>query len=74
MSTVPSDTPADDQTEDLPDDPEQAVAALDAGTGEDYGPPEVVDPDREAAEADQIEQTIEVPQDDEGPEGPDAGV
>jgi len=47
---------------DLPDDPEEAVAALDPDTGEDYGPPEVVDPDREANEADQLEQAIEVPE------------
>lgn len=69
MSTVPGTTPADGQPEDLPDDPEEAVAALDTGRDEDYGPPEVVDPDREAALADQIEQTIEVPADDEDPEG-----
>ena len=67
MSTVPSTTPADDQPEDVPD-PAEADAALELGTGEDYGPPAVVDPDREAAVADQIEQTIEVPQDDD-PEG-----
>jgi len=47
---------------DLPDDPEEAVAALDPETGEDYGPPEVVDLDREADEADQLEQAIEVPE------------
>lgn len=52
----------------LPDDPEQAVAALDPGTGEDYGPPEVVDPDREANEADQLEQAAEVPEDEDEPE------
>ncbi|PYG00580.1 hypothetical protein SAMN05216184_103151 [Georgenia satyanarayanai] len=63
MSTPVSPPPA----EDLPD-PEEAVAALDPETGEDYDPPEVVDPDREAAEADQVEQAIEVPVDDGDPD------
>lgn len=49
----------------MPHDPEAAVTALDSVVGEDYGPPEVVDPDREAAEADQVEQTVEVPVDDD---------
>jgi len=62
MSNPVSPPPA----EDLPD-PEEAVAALDPETGEDYGPPEVVDPDRGAAEADQLEQVIEVPVDDDDP-------
>ncbi|HLV04316.1 hypothetical protein [uncultured Georgenia sp.] len=57
MSIPPNPTPGID----LPDDPEEAVAALSPSTGEDYDPPEVVDPDREASEADQLEQTIEVP-------------
>ncbi|HLT85578.1 MAG TPA: hypothetical protein VKZ83_15195 [Phototrophicaceae bacterium] len=61
MSISPNATPYAD----LPEDPEEAVAALDPETGEDYDPPEVVDLDREAAEADQLEQTIEVPELDE---------
>ncbi|WP_324649712.1 hypothetical protein [Georgenia sp. H159] len=59
MSIPPDSTSA--RETDVPEDPEEAVAALDPGTGEDYGPPEVVDPDREANEADQAEQVIEVP-------------
>ena len=62
MSNPVSPPPAEDLA-----DPEEAVAALDPETGEDYGPPEVVDPDREAAEADQLEQVIEVPVDDDDP-------
>lgn len=61
MSISPNPTP----DADLPEDPEEAVAALDPATGEDYDPPEVVDLDREANEADQVEQTIEVPELDE---------
>src|SRR5699024_10412045 len=38
---------------DLPEDPEEPVTALEPDTGEDYDPPEVVDLDREASEADQ---------------------
>lgn len=62
MSIPPDPTTAHET--DVPD-PEEAVAALDPETGEDYGPPEVVDPDREANEADQAEQIIEVPLVDE---------
>lgn len=45
----------------LPQDPEEAVTELNPPVGEDYGPPEEVDPDREADVADQVEQAIEVP-------------
>jgi len=58
---------------DLPEDPEEAVAALDPATGEDYDPPEVVDTDREATVADQVEQATEVPEPDE-PEDDGDGV
>lgn len=64
MSTPP--IPGAPENE-LPD-PEEAVAALEPETGEDYDPPEVVDPDREANEADQLEQVIEVPVDDDDPD------
>ena len=49
----------------VPEDVEEAVAELNPPQGEDYGPPEVVDPGREADVADQVEQTIEVPVDDD---------
>lgn len=55
----------------MPHDREAAVTALDSVIGEDYGPPETVDPDREAAEADQLEQTVEVPVDDDADPEPD---
>lgn len=61
--SVPSSTPA--RGIERPEDPEEAVAELSEPQGEDYGPPEVVDPDREADVADQVEQTIEVPVDDD---------
>lgn len=50
----------------LPEDPEVAVEGV--TSPEEYGPPEVVDPDREANLADQVEQTIEVPEEDVDPD------
>ncbi len=67
MSIPPNPTPGVD----LPDDPEEAVAALTPETGEDYDPPEVVDLDREASELDQLEQAIEVPVLEDGDEDDD---
>lgn len=59
MSTSPNQTPVTGN--DQVDDPEAAVDELDPDTGEDYDPAEVVDSDREASEADQVEQAMEVP-------------
>lgn len=63
MSIPSSQTPA--RGIEIPEDPEEAVTELSPPVGEDYGPPEVVDPDREANVADQVEQTIEVPVEDD---------
>ncbi|MEE6287987.1 hypothetical protein V2J52_10030 [Georgenia sp. MJ173] len=62
MSTQTGPTP---DTPDLPDDPEAVVAEISEPSGEDYDPPEQVDPDREATEADMLAQAAEVPADEE---------
>lgn len=66
--SIPTDrTPS--QGIELPEDPEAAVEGIERP--EDYGPPEIVDPDREANVADQVEQTIEVPEPDDDPDSED---
>lgn len=67
--SIPSGRTPDHEAQ-SPQDPEEVVGELHPPQGEDYGPPEVIDPDREASEADQIDQAIEAPDPDE-PAGED---
>lgn len=63
MSTQTGSTPA--ESGELPADPEAVVDEIAEPEAEDYDPQGSVDPDREATEADMIEQSVEVPQEDE---------
>lgn len=58
-------TPTGPTPQSLPDDPEAVVDEASEPHGEDYDPADRVDPAREAAEADMVEQAIEVPVDDD---------
>lgn len=48
-----------------PDDPEAVVDEISEPGGEDYGPPDRIDPEREATVADMADQAAEVPVTDE---------
>lgn len=72
MSTPAGPTP--DQTQVLPEDPEAVVDEIAEPRGEDYDPADRIDPAREAAEADMVDQAIEAPVDDESDASPDAAA
>lgn len=53
-----------DAAAEQPPDPEEVQPGTDSADAEEYDPPPVVDPDKEATEADVVDQAIEVELDD----------